>query len=48
MLWKALAGPVSAACTDPVEIADLCLFEQVAPGAEFRLRRRYPIGSTPA
>jgi putative phosphonate metabolism protein len=43
---QVLAPLVADACAEPAMLADLCLFEQAAPGAAFVLRRRFPFASS--
>jgi putative phosphonate metabolism protein len=40
-----LAPHAERACAAPQRIASICLFVQVAPGADFTLRRRFPLGN---
>lgn len=40
-----LAPLASRACAAPIEIADLCLFEQPEPRAPFNIRRRFRLGA---
>lgn len=39
---------VAEVCALPVEVADLCLFEQPRPGAPFVVRRRFPFAASRA
>lgn len=41
---RALTPLADRACAAPIEVADLCLFEQASPGAPFMVRRRFALG----
>lgn len=47
-LFRQVLEPlVAEACAEPALVAELCLFEQPAPGGAFVLRRRFPFAALP-